>query len=81
MTKVKRQNIVGKRLQDLRKSKKLTQAQVVARCSLLGWNITENTITKIETEIRCVTDYELIVLAQALRVKLKEIFPDQSRLF
>jgi len=75
------QNIVGKRFQALRKSKKLTQAQIVARCALLGWDITENTITKIETEIRCVTDWELIILAQALKVKLKEIFPTHPSLF
>ncbi|MDR1504930.1 MAG: helix-turn-helix domain-containing protein [Prevotella sp.] len=76
-----RQNIIGKRLQALRKSKKLTQAQIVARCALLGWDITENTITKVETEIRCVTDYELLILAQALKVKLKDIFPTHPSLF
>lgn len=43
-------------------------------CGSLGWDVSENTITKIETRVRCVVDSELIILAKALRVKLRDFF-------
>ena len=74
-------NSIGERLRALRHSKKMTQAMVAARCGMMGWDASENTITKIENRIRCVSDHELIILAQAVRVKLKEFFPQHPSLF
>lgn len=45
-----------------------------ARCARVGWDIGENTISKIEAQIRCVTDLELDYLAQALKVKIDDLF-------
>ncbi len=75
------QNIVGSRIQALRQKQGLTQAMLSARLGNVGWHIYENTITKIETGVRCVTDRELILFAEALRVKLCDIFPDKPKLF
>jgi transcriptional regulator with XRE-family HTH domain len=74
------QNTLGSRLQDLRKSQDLTQDQVAARCAVLGWDATANTVAKIETGIRCLTDKELILLTRALRVKLRDVFADFPKL-
>lgn len=46
-----------------------------ARCSRVGWDISENTVAKIEAQIRCVTDREVTVLAQALGIELSDLFP------
>ena len=70
------QNSVGNSVKRLRKSLKLTQNDLAARCGVQGWDISENTITKIEKGIRCITDKELILLARALQVKLQDIFSD-----
>jgi transcriptional regulator with XRE-family HTH domain len=75
------QNIIGPRLQELRKARKLTQGMLAARCELLGWNASENTITKIETQIRCVTDKKLVTLCEALRIKMPDFFPKYRKLF
>lgn len=75
------QNIIGNTLKKLRIDQSLTQDNLAARCSSLGWDVTENTITKVETGVRCVTDKELVVLAQALRVKLVDLLPKYSKLF
>lgn len=75
------QNVTGPRIRDLRQAKNLSQAMLAARCEVLGWQISENGITKIECQIRCVTDHELLILAEALRVKLREIFTDKPNLF
>jgi transcriptional regulator with XRE-family HTH domain len=69
------QNIVGPTVRKLRYQKGWTQAILTARCSRVGWDISENTIAKIEAQIRCVTDREVAVLAQALGVELSALFP------
>ena len=50
-------------------------ATLTARCARLGWDIHENTIAKIEAQIRCVTDQESVLLARALGVSLLDVFP------
>jgi len=48
-----------------------------ARCANSGWDIGENTISKIEAQVRCVTDSEIAFLAKALKVKEQELFPSR----
>lgn len=73
------QNIVGSRLRAIRREKELTQAMLAARCGMLGWDIGENTITKIETKIRCVVDAELLCLAKALDVRPEALLPTAEK--
>jgi transcriptional regulator with XRE-family HTH domain len=72
------QNIVGPVVRKIRYGKGWTQAMLSARCSRAGWDIGENTISKIEAQVRCVTDSELVWLAQALKIKEQELFPPRS---
>ena len=74
------QNIIGPRIRELRRAQGLTQAALAARCGTLGWDASENTITKIEKQFRCVTDRELLVLMEALRVKFKQVFSNKPSL-
>jgi hypothetical protein len=73
------QNIVGPVVRKIRYGKSWTQAMLAARCSRVGWDIGENTISKIEAQLRCVTDGELVYLARALQVKEQELFPANSK--
>ena len=68
-------NIVGSRLKALRREKGFTQAMLAARCGRLGWDIGENIVTKIETNVRCVTDFEFVCLAKALGVTPEQLLP------
>ncbi len=74
-----RQNVVGPQVAAVRTALGLSQDALSARCTRLGWEVSENTITKIETQVRCVTDVELFLLARALRVKLCELVPSVHR--
>ena len=74
-----RQNVVGPQVAQVRLALGLSQDALAARCTRLGWPVSENGITKIETQVRCVTDLELFVLARALRVKLCELVPLAER--
>ncbi len=68
------QNVIGPAVRKLRYERGLTQAMLCARCSRIGWDVSENTIAKIEARYRCITDSEIISIAKALRVPIHELF-------
>src|ERR1044071_9134700 len=68
-------NVVGPRIREVRAKKRLTQPMLVARCQLLGWDISRETMAKIESQIRWVSDFELLALAKALEVSVQELWP------
>ena len=68
-------NIVGPRVKQIRQSQDLKQAELVARCNLIGWDITRSTLAKIECRVRRVTDEEAALLARALKVGVEELYP------
>ncbi|HXI72024.1 MAG TPA: helix-turn-helix transcriptional regulator [Verrucomicrobiae bacterium] len=75
MGKIVPQNLVGPVVRKIRYGKGWTQAMLAARCSRVGWDIGENTISKIEAQLRCVKDVELVFLAQALKTNEQALFP------
>jgi hypothetical protein len=46
------QNIVGPRIREHREKAGLSQPQLVAKCNLLGWDITREMLAKIEIEAK-----------------------------
>src|SRR5690554_496977 len=67
-------NIVGPAVRHLREQQALTQEQLVARCNVLGWDISRGTLAKIEAQVRRVVDSETVWLAAALRVPVEQLF-------
>lgn len=67
-------NTVGPRVRQIREQQKLTQEQFVARCNVQGWDITRATLAKIESRVRRVTDFEVLMLAKCLKVEVGELF-------
>lgn len=67
-------NIVGERVKAIRESFGWTQEQFVAKCNLIGWNISRSTLAKIESKVRRVTDIEVQLLARALKIKVELLF-------
>ena len=61
-------NICGKQIREARFKQRLTQTDLAARIQVLGVNLERNGISKIESGIRFVADYELRAIAQALHV-------------
>ena len=74
-SKLKARNIVGPIVRRLRNALELSQADLAARCSLLGWDLSRETVAKIESQIRWVADFELMCLAAALRVDVPALLP------
>jgi transcriptional regulator with XRE-family HTH domain len=73
-------NIVGPQLRKLRYQRGLTQDMFAAQCSVRGFEMSRVTLSKIEAQVRCVVDSELLAFAQILGVDIRELFPkDEGR--
>jgi len=66
-------NLIGPRLRELREARALTQPMFAAKCNLLGWNLSRETLAKIEIQVRWISDCELLCLARALGVAVEEL--------
>ncbi len=67
-------NLVGPQVRKLREAQKMTQEDFTARCNIVGLNISRSTLAKIESQVRRVTDEEVVLLAKALRVSVEALF-------
>lgn len=61
-------NLIGKRLKNLRSLKNLSQRDLARELQLIGIDMDKNVITRIETNKRYVTDFELQALKQIFNV-------------
>jgi len=50
----------------MREKRGLTQAALVAKLNLAGWDVSRDIIARIEGQIRWVADFELVKLAEGL---------------
>lgn len=73
------QNVIGEQVRKLRYARELTQETLAAKCNVLGWDLSRGTLAKIEAGLRCVTDAELFVLAKALKLELRDLYPKDER--
>ncbi len=60
-------NIIGANLRRIRKSKKLTQTALIAHCQIMGWQLSRESLAKVETGLRRVNDAEVCLFAKVLR--------------
>jgi len=75
-----RNNVIGVQVRKIRYAKGLTQEMFAARCSCNGWDISRSMLSKIEAQLRHVTDWELLVIAKSLSVPLEELYPPKMLL-
>ena len=61
-------NLIGERLKILRQKKNLSQRGLACKLQLRGMDMDKNIITRIETNKRYVTDFELQALKQIFDV-------------
>ncbi len=63
-----RYNISGIRIKEARKQAKISQGMLAARLQVRGLQLEQMAISRIETGLRVVADFELPILADALDV-------------
>ena len=66
-------NVLAGRLRQAREKRGWSQSDLARELQLLGWDAGRTLVTKIELRERCVSDYELIVLARVLAVRLDDL--------
>ena len=69
-------NVIGPQVKRLREQNNMTQEELTAQCNLLGWNISRGTLAKIESQVRRVTDSEVALMAEALKVEISELYEE-----
>jgi len=73
-------NIIFKQLKIARIKAGLTQSQLAIKMQILNVNIDQQMISKIEKNMRIVTDYELVCICKILKVTEKELLKDYNNL-
>lgn len=69
-------NVIYKNLRYYRKKRKLTQDQLAAKMQLLNVNLDQRLISRIENNLRVVTDFELACFCRVLGVTEREMLSD-----
>ena len=63
-------NVIGERVEVQRKRNGLTQKDLTDELSRKGVSISTSSLSKLEKQIRKVTDYEVVALAEVLGVSV-----------
>lgn len=66
-------NLCGKRIAEIRKSKKLSQRKLGQKMQLLGYDVDNYFIRRVENGERFVTDIDLKIFCEALQVSITDI--------
>ena len=68
-----RNNLCGERIAELRKERNLSQRKLSYQMQLLGYDVDNHFIRRVENGQRYVTDIDLMIFCRALDVPLAEI--------
>ncbi len=63
-------NASGPKIWELREAAGLSQEQLAAKLQLAGLNLNQKAVSRIETGVRVVPDFELLYFSEVLRVPL-----------
>jgi len=69
-------NLIGEKVRDLRRARRMSQQQLSNRLELLGVYVCRGSVSRIEDRSRTVTDIEAFALAKVLGVPLSELFDE-----
>ena len=69
----KSKNIIGNKVKELRKERKITQKRMAELLQLEGHEFSDLTILRIEQGSRFVPDYEIVILADFFGITTDEL--------
>ena len=67
-------NMVGKTIERLRKAQGIKQKDFISKMQIMGCDINPTSYSKLEGQIRIVSDKELYVIAKLLNVTIDSLF-------
>lgn len=66
-------NAIGGTLRRLRNARDWSQEDFAARCQVRGWDIDRVIVAKIESQLRAVSDWELLKLCEIVGISPNEM--------
>lgn len=69
-------NMVGKKIEKLRKDKGIKQKDFIAKMQVMGCDINPTSYSKLEGQVRSATDKEIFVISRILNVPMEALFDD-----
>lgn len=74
-------NIIGSNIKKYRTLRGLSQRQLASKLTLMGVNIYDSDITRMESHSVFVRDYEQIAICKVLNITLEQLFEDTAKYF
>jgi transcriptional regulator with XRE-family HTH domain len=71
-------NIIGPKIKIARKNSQMSQMELAAQLQVLGIGIDRSAIAKIETGRRPISDIEIAMIANILKVQIPWLFEDSK---
>jgi transcriptional regulator with XRE-family HTH domain len=72
---MKYRNMVGPQIRKLRYTRGWSQEKLAEKLQLLGWDIGRVAVSKIESRLVHMDDYELLYFTKVFNVGLPDLFP------
>ena len=66
-------NLIGKKVETLRRKAGMRQKELLAQLQVRGISINASGLSKLEGQLRTVTDYELVALADVFDLTVDEL--------
>lgn len=73
-----RKNLIGLKLVQLREARGMSQRDLAKEFQLIGCDIDQNVITRIETGKRKVSDFEISAITEVFGVTASELFAEDE---
>lgn len=71
-------NLIGARVEEARKSQGMKQKELLAQLQVRGVDMNSSGLSKLEGQIRFVSDYELLAIAQILNVSVSWLLTGEA---
>lgn len=72
-------NMIGPNVRRIRSNRQVSQPALAELLQRNGWDISRDTIAKIEDQRRWVSDFETMFIAEALKVPVTELLRSTNR--
>ena len=71
-------NLSGRRIAQIRKSRNLSQRKLAAKMQLMGFDVDHYFIRRVENGERFVTDIDLVLFSRALDVPIADLLSSED---
>ncbi len=67
-------NLIGKHVEKLRKERRISQKDFIARLQVAGLDINPTSYSKLEGQVRIATDKEVLAISRVLDLPMEALF-------